>query len=333
MNSSLFKQLFKRSEIYLLAVLVILSVALTLVNPKFLTLENIFDLLRNNSFLGILALGELVVLISGGIDVSFTAVATVAQYVMGVIISKYFIDNILVALLIPILIGIALGTINTLLINYTRVHPVIITISTLNIFYGFLISITGGKWIYKFPPSFRSFARLKLITLINERGIEYGLSIFTGFWIFVAIITWFILKYLPIGRKVYAVGGNIEAARRAGFSILKVQMFVYCYMGALAGLASFVQAQLGQIIQPNAIVGRELDVLAATILGGASVFGGSGSVVGTVLGVLLIGVIKNGLILMKIPAYWHQVVIGIIIIVAAGVTAYQRKLKRKKELV
>ncbi|KUK13330.1 MAG: Inner-membrane translocator [bacterium 42_11] len=333
MNSSLFKQLFKRSEIYLLAVLVILSVALTLVNPKFLTLENIFDLLRNNSFLGILALGELVVLISGGIDVSFTAVATVAQYVMGVIISKYFIDNILVALLIPILIGIALGTINALLINYTRVHPVIITISTLNIFYGFLISITGGKWIYKFPPSFRSFARLKLITLINERGIEYGLSIFTGFWIFVAIITWFILKYLPIGRKVYAVGGNIEAARRAGFSILKVQMFVYCYMGALAGLASFVQAQLGQIIQPNAIVGRELDVLAATILGGASVFGGSGSVVGTVLGVLLIGVIKNGLILMKIPAYWHQVVIGIIIIVAAGVTAYQRKLKRKKELV
>lgn len=327
------KQFFRRTETYILIVLIVLSIVLAFANPKFLTLENIFDLLRNNSFLGILALGELVVLISGGIDVSFTAIATVSQYVMGVIISKYFIDNILVALLLPIPIGIALGAINAVIINYTKVHPVIITISNLNVFYGLLIFITGGKWIYKFPPSFRNFARLKLITLVNERGIEYGLSIFTGFWILIAIVTWLILKYLSIGRKIYAVGGNMEAARRVGFNIFKVQLFVYCYIGALSGIASFVQAQLSQIIQPNAIVGRELDVLAAAILGGASVFGGSGTVIGTVWGVLLIGVIKNGLILMKIPAYWHQVVLGLIIAIAAGVTAYQRKLRKKKGLI
>ncbi len=311
-------------EIYLAFVIIALSTFLSLMNPKFLTFENIFDLLRGNSFLGILALGELVVLISGGIDVSFTAIATVSQYIMGLVISRYYIDNILVAILLPIPIGIALGMVNALLVNYTKVHPVIITISNLNVFYGLLIFFTGGKWIYRFPKSFREFAKLKVLTMVNERGIEYGLSVFTMFWLGVIILTWFLLKYTTIGRKVYAVGGSVEAARRAGINLLKVHLFVYSYMGALAGIASFVQAQLSQIIQPNAIVGKELDVLAAAILGGASVFGGSGSVWGVVLGVLLIGIIKNGLILLRIPAYWHQVIVGGIILVAAGITILKK---------
>lgn len=326
-------RLTKKNEFYLFLVLIVLSTFLAISNPKFLRLENIFDLLRNNTFLGIVALGELVVLISGGIDVSFTAIATIAQYIMGFIISTYYIDNILVAILLPIPIGIALGAINGLLVYYTRVHPVIITISTLNAFYGLLIFLSKGTWIYNFPPSFRKFAQLKLITLVNERGIKYGLSIFTGIWIVVAIITWLILKYFPIGRKIYAIGGNLEAARRAGFNIFRTQLFVYCYIGALSGLAAFVHAQLTQMIQPNAIVGRELDVIAAAILGGASVFGGSGSVAGAVMGVLLIAVIKNGLILMKLPAYWHQVVMGAIIIIAASISALQRKIKAKRESV
>ena len=314
----------RRVEFHLVLILIALSAFLTFMNPKFLTLENIFDLLRGNSFFGILALGELVVLVSGGIDVSFTAVATVSQYIMGLIVSKYYVDNILLAILIPIPIGIALGFINAVLVNYSKVHPVIITISTLNVFYGLLIFLTGGKWIYRFPRSFREFANLKVFSLTNARGVEYGLSIFTVFWIAVALITWFVMERTTMGRKIYAVGGNMEAARRAGVNLFGVHAFVYSYMGALAGVASFIQAQLSQIIQPNAIVGKELDVLAAAILGGASVFGGSGSVWGVVLGVLLIGVIRNGLILMRIPAYWHQVIVGGIILVAAGLTILKK---------
>jgi len=320
----------RSTEVYLVGVLLILSVVLFLLNPKFATLENIFDVLRNNSFLGIVALGELVVLISGGIDVSFTAIATVAQYVMGVLITRYAVESVFLAFLIPIPIGIALGAFNAFLVNRTRVHPVIITISNLNVFYGLLMVISKGKWIYGFPAPFRDFARLKVLTLVSEKGVDYGLSIFTVVWFLIAVVTWLILQYLPIGRKVYALGGNSEAARRAGFDIFRIQLFVYCYIGFLSGLAGFVHAELNQMIQPNAIVGRELDVLAAAILGGASVFGGAGSPLGVVLGVLFIAFVKNGLILMKASAYWHQVIMGFIIVLAATLSAYQQNLERKR---
>jgi len=327
---ALLGRIARSTEVYLVGVLLVLSVVLFLLNPKFATLENIFDVLRNNSFLGIVALGELVVLISGGIDVSFTAMATVAQYIMGVLITRYAVESVFLAFLIPIPIGIALGAFNAFLVNRTRVHPVIITISNLNVFYGLLMVISKGKWIYGFPAPFRDFARLKVLTLVSEKGVDYGLSIFTVVWFLVAVVTWLMLRYLPIGRKVYALGGNSEAARRAGFDIFRIQLFVYCYIGFLSGLAGFVHAELNQMIQPNAIVGRELDVLAAAILGGASVFGGAGSPLGVVLGVLFIAFIKNGLILMKASAYWHQVIMGFIIVLAATLSAYQQNLERKR---
>ncbi|MDR7523798.1 MAG: ATP-binding cassette domain-containing protein [Armatimonadota bacterium] len=319
------RQALRRTEFYLLAVLVALSSILAVFQREFLSKENIFDILRNNAFLGVVALGQLVVLISGGIDVSFTAVATVAQYVMGVILSTRAINSALVAFLIPLPIGVALGALNALLVHYTRVHSVIITIATLNAHYGLLIFFTGGAWITDLPPAFQQFAQRKVVEFVNEAGATYGLSIFTVLWLAVAAATWFVLTYTPMGRKIYALGGNAEAARRAGFNISRIHLFVYAYMGLLAGLASFVQAGLAQIIQPNAMVGRELDVLAAAVLGGASVFGGRGTVAGTVLGVLLIAVIRNGLILMRVSSYWHEVVIGAVLLVAAAITACQER--------
>jgi simple sugar transport system permease protein len=325
-------QVFRRPEVYLLGVLIVLSAILSASKAEFLTRENVFDILRNYAFLGILALGELVVLISGGIDVSFTAVATVAQYIMGVIISTRAINNVLIAFLIPLPIGLALGALNAVLVYHTRVHSIIITIATLSIYYGLLIFFTGGTWITNLPLAFVNFAQLKVVRFLNQDGVAYGLSILTVLWIAIAVVTWLILNYTPMGRKVYAQGGNAEAARRAGFNVFRIQLFVYAYMGLLAGLASFVQAGLAQIVQPNAMVGRELDVLAAAVLGGASVFGGTGTVAGTILGVLLIAVIRNGLILMQISSYWHDAVIGIIIALAAGVTAIQER-RRGRRLV
>lgn len=324
------ERISKRTESYLLGVLVLLSLMLSVLSPAFLTLENLFDILRNYAFLGILALGELVVLISGGIDVSFMAVATVAQYVMAVVITRYAIGSVLVAFLLPLPVGTALGALNAVLIHYTQVHPVIITIATLSVFYGILVFVTGGTWIYDLPASFFEFSQLKVVRFVDDAGIAHGLSILTVLWILAIALTWFILNYLPIGRKIYALGGNPEAARRAGLNIFSIRLFVYSYMGFLAGLAGFVQGQLTQLIQPNSMVGRELDVLAAAVLGGASVFGGVGTAAGTVLGVLTVAIVRNGLILLKISSYWHEVVIGMILAFAAGVTAYQSKQRARR---
>lgn len=320
------KELFKRTEFYLLIVILIISTVLTIITDQFLTFSNWFDLLRNNTFLGMLALGELVVLISGGIDVSFTATATVAQYAMGIIISRY-VGNLFLAFLIPGVIGVGLGSINALIIFFTGVPAVVVTIATLNVFNGFLQFTTGGKWIYNLPNSFKNFAQIKIVEIPQPDGWPVGLSVLVLFWLGAIILTWLILNRSTIGRKLYAMGGNAEAARRAGFSIFRLMMFAYCYMGFMAGIASVVQAQQNQVIQPNAIVGRELDVLAATVIGGASVFGGRGSVIGTVLGVLLLAIVRNGLILLGVSSYWHKVATGLIILVAVIVMALQRKFR------
>ncbi|MDR7554622.1 MAG: ABC transporter permease [Armatimonadota bacterium] len=324
------RRLARRTETYLVAVLVVLAAIVTAGRPEFLTAENAFDVLRNNAFLGIVALGQLVVLVSGGIDVSFTAVATVAQYLMGLVLTTRGITSVWVALLIPLPIGLTLGLVNGLLVHYARVHPVIITIATLSTFYGLLIVFTGGTWITDLPMPFQEFAQYKLVRFTTAGGAEYGLSTPILFWGAAALLTWVVLNFLAVGRRIYALGGNAEAARRAGFPILRLQLFVYAYMGLLAGMGGFVQAQLAQIIQPNAIVGRELDVLAAAVLGGASVFGGAGTVGGTILGVLLIAVIRNGLILLRISSYWHDAVIGLLIAAAAAITAAQERRRRAR---
>jgi simple sugar transport system permease protein len=319
------RRLLKRNEIYLLFVIIALAIMLSLFNPNFMTLENLFDILRSYSFMGILAVGVLTVLLSGGIDISFTANATVAQYVMAYLLVNNPEMNIFLAVLIPCSIGIALGFINASLIYYLNAPPIIITISTLNVYFGVLQFISGGKWLYNFPVWFRNFSKLTVIKLVNPEGIPYGLSILTIIWIVIILITFFILKYTTLGRKIYAMGGNIEAAKRSGLNILQLQMFVYCFMGLLAGIASIIQALLAQTVAPNAIMGRELEVIAAVVLGGASLAGGRGSLIGTLLGVSLIAVVSNGLTLMRVSSYWQKVFIGLIIIISVSITALQRK--------
>ncbi len=327
------KKLLKRNEIYLFFVIIGLSIILSIFNPNFFTLENLFDILRSYSFMGILAVGLLVVLLSGGIDISFTANATVAQYVMAYLLVNNPEMSIFLTILIPCAIGIALGGINASLIYFLNAPPIIITIATLNVFFGVLQFISGGKWLYNFPVWFRNFSKITVIKLVNPEGIPYGLSILTIIWIAIILGTFFILKYTTLGRKIYAMGGNIEAAKRSGLNILQLQMFVYCFMGFFAGIASIIQALLAQTVAPNAIMGRELEIIAAVVLGGASLAGGSGSLIGTLLGVSLIAVISNGLTLMRVSSYWQKVFIGLIIIISVIVTALQRKAVARRVTV
>jgi len=315
-------KIFKKFEFFLFLVILALIVFFSFSTENFFTLENLLDLLISYSFLGIMAAGMLVVLISGGIDLSFTAIATVAQYIMAIIIIDYS-GNLYSAFLIAGIIGIVLGSTNALLIYYLKAPAMIITIATLNLFYGFTIFITRGRWIYNFPDWFNQSHNVFSFTAAD--GTYYGIPLPVILLVLVFILTYIILNYTILGRKIFAMGGNIEAARRAGFNLLGLTIFVYSYIGFLSGIGSVGQVLILHSVQPNAIVGRELEVIAATVLGGASLAGGAGSVLGTAMGVALLAIVWNGLIIMGVSSYWHKLIIGLIIICSVGINAYNRK--------
>jgi len=325
------KKLFSSYETFVFLAIVILGAIITSVNPNFLTLENFLDLLKSYSFIGILSIGVLFVLISGGIDISFTATATVSMYVMAVVVNQYG-GNMFTAFLIASVVGIILGMFNAVIVHSFKIHSIIATIATLNIYYGLLTVFSGGKWIYSLPTWFREFAQVRVFTLTKSTGGQYGLSIITVIWVALLILAWLLLRYTIVGRGIYALGGNAVSAERVGFNILRLQLFVYGFMGWIAGIAGVVLTLLVQSVAPNSIVGKELDVLAAVILGGASLMGGVGTLSGTILGVILIATMNNGMTLMRIPAFWYDVFIGLIIVISVSTSAIQHKKKKSKTI-
>ena len=328
------KKLLHSHESYILIAIVLFSILITLINPSFFTLENFFDLLKSVSLMGIFAIGMLFVLISGGIDISFTATATIAGYIVAVLLLRMGDQlNIFVVFLIAGLIGIALGMINAVLIYFFKIPSIIVTIATLNVFYGLLTVVSKGKWLYGFPTWFGDFATIRVFTLQSPEGTPYGLSIITVFWIVLALLSWLVLRFTLLGRSIYAMGGNANSAQRAGFNIFGITAFVYSFMGFVAGIGSVILALLVQSVAPNSLVGKEMDVIAAVVLGGASLTGGTGTMIGTILGVTLIAIMGNGLTLMRVPAVWYKVVIGLVILVSVGVSAYRRKVSTRKRVI
>ena len=311
---------------YLLIVTLVLGFVLSVSTESFFSLRNLLDLLSSYAFVGVLAAGLLVVLISGGIDISFTATASIAQYVM----MAYLIDydgNWLIAFAMAGVIGIALGAVNAVLIHYLRVSSIIITIATLNIFFGLLIFITKGAYLYTFPDWFSS--GYNLFEYTDAAGNYYSLSLQILVLFAAFALTYLLLNRTTTGRQIYAMGSNPEAAKRLGFNILWLHLFVYCYMGFLAGIASVIQAQLAQSIAPTVLVGKELDVLAAVVLGGASLTGGVGSVGGALLGIALLAFLQNGLILLGVSSYWSPVFTGAVILISVSATTYSGRLGKQ----
>lgn len=319
---------FRRShEFWLLVVTLVLCAGLGVATAQFLTMQNLFDLLTSYAFVGILALGLLVVLIAGGIDISFTATASVAQYVALAVANAYGANWISVCAM-AIAIGGALGAINAILIQKLRIPSIIVSIATLNVFYGLLIFFTGGKYIYSLPDWFAT--GVFWFEFDWGRDASYGVNLQILALAVCFLLTWLLLNRTNIGRQIYAMGGNPDAARRLGFHIFGLNMLVYCYMGIMAGIASLVQAQLAQSVAPTVLVGKELDVVAAVVLGGASLMGGVGTVLGTFLGLALLAVLQNGLILLGVSSYWSSLFVGFVILISVSVTAWSQRERRTK---
>lgn len=328
------KKLLARHESFLVLAIILCSIIITVINPSFFTLENLFDLLKSYSLMGTFAIGMLFVLISGGIDISFTAIATVTGYTVAILLLQIGDQlNIFSVLLIAGTIGVLMGMFNAAIICYFNIPPIITTIATSNVFYGILTVVTKGKWLYGFPAWFGDFAQVRVFTLHTPDGLPYGLSIITVLWFALLLIAWFILKYTVLGRSIYAMGSNSVSSQRAGFNLLRLSLFVYGFMGLMAGFGSVMQALLVQTVAPNSLVGKEMDVIAAVVLGGASMTGGTGSILGAMLGVGLLAILGNGLTLMHVPALWYKVIIGFVILVSVSITTYRRKQSIRKRVI
>jgi ribose/xylose/arabinose/galactoside ABC-type transport system permease subunit len=273
-------------EFPIFIVLVVLSVIIGIINPAFFTFENFLDLLKSNIVLAMMSMGMLLVLLTGGIDVSCSSVvAAVTIFVGNSLI--HITSNIFLTVIMACAFGLLLGLINGILIAKLKIPPIVATLGTMNIILGINLYITNGDWITGVPQNFIDFGNKILLPVKTADGRIIGFPVQVLFLIAVILMTWFILKRTLIGRGIYAVGGNRESAERMGFNSITILVFVYGIEGLVTGLAAVVHTSIMRQVDPNAFLGFEMQVIAAVVLGGASTMGGYGSILGTLIGVAL----------------------------------------------
>jgi len=313
MNLRLDRSLLHRFGILL--VLLAVGLGLSLATESFLTVSNLTNVARQVSINGILAVGVTFVLLTGGVDLSLGSVVALS----GVVCATFAHPSadghpLFLPVAAGLLTGAACGLVNGGLVTKGNVAPFIVTLGMMTVARGLALIVSGGRPVADMSE--------RLTALAGDVG---GVPIPLLFFAAVALAAWAFLRRFRLGRHVYAVGGNEQAARAAGISVGRVKLFVYVLCGLMAGLAGVVLAARITTGQPNAGVAYELDAIAAVVIGGTSLSGGIGSVAGTVLGVILIGVINNGLDLMSVSSYYQQVVKGVIIVGAVWLDRRQAR--------
>ena len=319
-SGSVIKAAFRRHDVQLAGIICVMALVFSTLSRTFLSAGNLVALLENYSVMAIMACGLLVVLISGGIDISFAAVAAVSQYLTAIIITQLG-GNWVLAFVLSAGFGFLLGIVNALLIYFLKALSVIVTISTMTFYFSMLLFVTDGKSLYDLPDWFT--ADLSLF------GIPFPIVVATT----ALLLTVLLLSRLALGLQIYALGGNPEAAKRVGCNLLGLHCLVYGYSGLVAGFAGLVEAHRVEEVVPGALIGRELDVLAAVVLGGASLLGGTGTVSGTIFGIVLLAILQNGLTLLGVSSYSFGLVTGLVILISVSVTAYAAMRQRKRSAV
>lgn len=301
------------TERWLIAVIAVACLYLSLATDTFFTLVNAFDLLNISAVNLIFAVGLLVVLVAGGIDISFAVGASVVQYLTALAVMQLGGGNWALGFLAAGVFGFALGAFNAALIHHFRIISIVVTIATFNLYFGALMFFTRGVSIYSLPDWWLD--RIIFFEMETPRG--WAELTFPVVVMFVAVLgTWFLLRRLTVGRQLFAMGDNPDGARRVGINMAGMHYLAYGWLGIMAGIAGLMQAHYAQEVVPNAMYGRELEVLAAVVLGGARLGGGRGTVLGTVLGVALVTITQNGLNLLGISPYAFNMILGAVILVA-----------------
>lgn len=295
-------------EVGLLAFIVLLCAAFQMRNSSFLSLGNIKDLLANTAILGILAVGMMLTIITGGIDLSIGATVALAGMTSALTVAAIPTISPLLSILEGMIVGLGVGALVGLLVARFNILPIIATLGMMNIVRGITYIESRGAWVsaYQMSDGFKNIAT----------GTTFGINNLVAIAIITFVVAWYFLSHTRTGRRLYAVGSNPEAADVSGIARRKLVWLAYAIMGLLAGLAGVLWVSKFASAQGDTAVGYEMSVIAACVLGGASVTGGSGKVSGLILGTILLGMLNNALPLIDVSPFWQQLIQGIVILVA-----------------
>jgi len=275
------------------------------------------------------------VLVSGGIDVSFPALASLAVYALTrILVDTNYEGGMWLALVLAIAFGGLLGAFNGTFAARLAVPTLIITLGTANVFKGFMQGTLESVQIATLPPAMSEFGRSTLFVATNpESGLTSNMPVSFLLLVAVVAIAFFIMKFTMFGRGVFAIGGDESSAIRAGFKVRRIKFWLYVMAGVIAALAGLVRASMMGQMHPTNLLGMEIMVIAAVVLGGAAITGGTGSLTGVMSGTLLIVIVQNSMILLGIPTYWQRGALGLLIIVGTGISAVQLTRRRKRNRI
>jgi simple sugar transport system permease protein len=323
-----------KSEFILIGIILFYSLFVGIINPAFLNIDSLFDIVRSSSTVMVVAMGLLVIMLSGGIDISFMAIALFGSYSSTKILISSGMTSIPLAFLISMGIGTLLGICNALLISWLKLPPFIITLGTQNLFHGIMATFIGATTYGSglLPLSFSKFGAATLFRVETAAG-TVGLTSSVLIVASAVLLTWFLIYKTMTGRGIVALGNSEEAAIRAGFNPLVLRLIAYGYMGLLAGCAGMIYVCQVNAVYPDKMVGDELMVIAGAVIGGTSITGGKGKILGVILGIVLIYLLKSTLIFLGLSSSWNNLVVGIILTIAVSITSVRELLKNRQHLV
>lgn len=284
------------------------SAIISFISPQFLSVSNILNVLRQTSINSIIAAGMTFVILTGGIDLSVGSILAFAGAVCASLIAVGC--NTFVAVVAALLTGLIIGGLTGVIVSRGKVQPFIATLVSMTVFRGATLVFTDGR-----PITIGGSSSAEILSRIGN-GYFWGIPIPIYITLFVFATSYYILKHTRLGRYVYALGGNEEATRLSGITVSKIKVFVYSMSGLLAALAGIIITSRLSSAQPNAGSGYELDAIAAVVLGGTSLSGGMGSILGTVVGALIIGILNNALNILNVSSYYQAILKGVVILVA-----------------
>lgn len=320
------------NEVFLVIAILVLSLIIGLSDPVFFSIATPFDLVRSSLIEILFALGLLLVLVSGGIDISFPIVGIFAGYTSVVIMQSYGLDtySLWIPLVLAAIVGAILGSINALLIAGFGLPTLIATLGTAGMFRGFLLTYVGSAFLSNIPLGLDQFATADLFSVETSQGTLARLHVLIIPVLILAVAIAFLMRRTMFGRTIFAIGGNEESARRMGMNVRWAKAQLYIIVGTLSGIAGVLFISLQRKADPYDLAGTELEIIAAVVLGGASIMGGYGTVTGTILGVLLINLIKDNLILLGVQGSWQRAAIGLMLLIGVASQAISDKRRLKQ---